>query len=293
MLGRSFREQWRELLMGLGIGILAVVAIVLPFSVYQEKPVEWLIELYRDTLSSYAFATVNTANLYYLLAANWVSINTLLRPLLPLLTALVLAALGTAVLFGRKWEVSFLKSRNGQLSLLLYAFAAFAVLSLLAALHSPLTGMVNYGIYGYIMMAFVFAYAILLMFHDKADLPFYLALALLGVYVLGVKIHERYLFPALVMLVLAYLRKRDSRLLWLMAAASCVAFANTAIVLDNALLFGSASGHLNDDTLAVNVVLAILNVGMVGFGGYMAYTGLRETPEQAPKPEKKQEKKHI
>lgn len=288
VLGKPFREQWRELLIGLGIGILAVVAIVLPFSVYQEKPVEWLIKLYGDTLSSYAFATVNTANLYYLLAANWVSINTLLRPLLPLLTALVLAALATCVLLRRKQEGSFLKSRNGQLSLLLYAFAAvFAVLSLLAAAQSPLTGKVNYGIYGYIMMAFVFAYAILLMFHDKADLPFYLALALLGVYVLGVKIHERYLFPALVMLVLAYLRKRDSRLLWLMAAASCVAFVNTAIVLDNALLFGAASGHLNDDTLAVNVVLAGLNMGVVGFGGYMAYTGLRETPEQATKPKKK------
>ena len=45
----------------------------MPFSIRQESAA-WLIELYANTLGSYPYATVNTANLYYLLDANWTPI---------------------------------------------------------------------------------------------------------------------------------------------------------------------------------------------------------------------------
>lgn len=291
-MGKTFKEQKKELLLGLGIGVAAAVAIVLPFSVYQEKPLKWLFDLYGQTLSSYAYATVNTANLYYLLAANWVPISKQLPALLPLITALLLSGIALYLCFAcRSKEEKLLRTKAGQTAVLLFAFAAvFLVYTVIALVQDPFTGQLDYGIYGYTMMVLVFAAAILLMLHDKQNLPFYLAFALLGVYLFGVKIHERYLFPALVMLVLAYVRVRDKRLLWLLTAVSCTMFVNTAIILDNALLFGSSSGHLNDDTLALNVFLCIINLAAYGYGAWIAYTGLKAANEETVQKPKTKER---
>ncbi len=285
-MGKPFKEQSRELYMGLGIGIGAAVAIVLPFSIYQAKPLGWLFDLYGQTLSSYAYATVNTANLYYLMAANWVPLTTQLPPLLPLLTMAVMAGLGVWLYLGvRRKKSSLLKTKDGQLALLLLAFAVVQLIfTFVAFLQEPYVGGLDYATYGYLMMVFVFASAILLMVHDKENLPFYLALALLGVYLLGVKIHERYLFPALAMLLLAYLRVHDRRIVWLLALVSGSMFVNTAIVWDNALLFGSSAGHLNDDTLLLNVLLCFANLAALGYGSLIGYTGLRQQQEPVLQP---------
>lgn len=283
-MGKTFKEQSGEFYRGLGIGIAAAIAIVLPFSVFQEKPLGWLFELYGQTLSSYAYATVNTANLYYLMAANWVPLTAKLPPLLPLLTTAVLAGVGAWLYRAAcKQNTRLPKTKNGQLCLLLFGFAAITlVFTLVAVVQDPYEGSLDYAAYGYLMMVFVFASAILLMVHDRENLPFYLALALAGVYLLGVKIHERYLFPALAMLVLAYLRVHDRRILWLLALLSGAMFINTAIVLDNALIFGSSAGHLNDDTLLVNILLCFANLVGLGYGSWIGYTGLRQqTEEQA------------
>ena len=62
--------------------------------------------------------------------------------------------------------------------------------------------------YGTLWMVFGYLFAIvgLLSDRDANTLPFYMALMLLFVYVLGVKIHERYLFAALLLLPLGYVR---------------------------------------------------------------------------------------
>ena len=59
----------RQILIGTGISILTLAAGVIPFSIHQEW--DWLINLYSKTLASYPYATVNTANIYYLLGGNW------------------------------------------------------------------------------------------------------------------------------------------------------------------------------------------------------------------------------
>lgn len=280
--GKSFREQRKSLLLGIGIGLAAALVIVLPFSIRQEKPIGWLIDLYSGTLSSYAYATVNTANLYYLLAMNWQPITRALPPLLPLAFALLSGGIG-AILICRlpKSGGELLKSRNGQLSLLLIVFAAVQMaLSIIAFVQDPFSGSLTYGFFGYLMMAFAYALPILFMLHSRkaGHLPFYLALGLLGVFLLGVKIHERYLFAAIPLLLLAYSSNRDRRLLWLMAGISITTFINAAIVLDNALLFGSEQGHLNDDTLVVHIMLCIANLLLLGYGYWIAYSGLTVCP---------------
>lgn len=268
-------RQWKSAGLGLGLAALVAVAIIVPFSVRQSPG--WLIRLYAETLSSYAYATLNTANLYYLIGANWTSLETHIPTALPLVTALAAMSGGLWLLLSG--ETPSLRSQPRRSTL--------GALCLLLALYQ--FGLTffggNYTAYGYGMMAFAFLLAAVCLAFDRqaSHLPFYLALSLILIYVLGLKVHERYLLPALPLLLIAYVLTRDRRLLALCVGFSITTFINTAIVLDNAILFGAEMGHLNDDTLVLNDVLCVLNLLLCGFSIWMAYTGLR--PSAAPQPQ--------
>jgi hypothetical protein len=74
--GRKGRKpQWKGLWQGLAIALGCAAAIVVPFSIGQDNPL-WLFDRYRDTLSSYNYASLNTANLMYLLGGNWSRLST-------------------------------------------------------------------------------------------------------------------------------------------------------------------------------------------------------------------------
>ena len=268
-------RQWKSAGLGLGLAALVAVAIIVPFSVRQSPG--WLIRLYAETLSSYAYATLNTANLYYLIGANWTSLETHIPTALPLVTALAAMSGGLWLLLSG--ETPSLRSQPRR--------SALGALCLLLALYQ--FGLTffggNYTAYGYGMMAFAFLLAAVCLAFDRqaSHLPFYLALSLILIYVLGLKVHERYLLPALPLLLIAYALTRDRRLLALCVGFSITTFINTAIVLDNAILFGAEMGHLNDDTLVLNDVLCVLNLLLCGFSIWMAYTGL--LPSAAPQPQ--------
>lgn len=258
-------KRTKELLMGVGSSILVFLAVVIPFSIRQEQPVGWLVELYRETLGSYSYATLNTANLYYLLGANWTSLTLPIGWTLPTFTALAAAGLGILCV-GKEWKNKpKLNQRNIQLALV---FLLFAVYQLGLAVFGA-----SYELYGYGMMALVYALVSVCMLHDAKPvrLAFYLALALIGIYVFGIKVHERYLFPALALLLLSALYTHDRRMLLLFAGFSATTFINTAIVLDNSILFGSSMGHLNDDTLALNIILCIANLLLTGYAAWVAF----------------------
>ncbi|MEA5016677.1 MAG: phospholipid carrier-dependent glycosyltransferase [Candidatus Limiplasma sp.] len=290
---QDFRKQLLAFLWGLLIALGCALAIVLPFAVNQPKPFTWLFGLYSETLGSYGYATVNAANLHYLLGANWTSLDALV-PLGPALgIGLVLLGIGVcALLLGRlgappqkdadqgesipaKGFSGFLARRKGLGMPKLGIFLLCAVTGALIALMG-LTGL-TYGALGTILMVFVFVWVAVCCLGDRKpeNLPFWMALALIGVYVLGVKIHERYLFIALPLLLMAYATTKDRRMLGLMAGFSATTFVNTAIVLDNSILFGSSMGHLNADTLGLNVALSILNLLLWAYAGYVSLTGLR------------------
>ena len=268
-------RQWKSAGLGLGLAALVAVAIIVPFSVRQSPG--WLIRLYAETLSSYAYATLNTANLYYLIGANWTSLETHIPTALPLVTALAAMSGGLWLLLSG--ETPSLRSQPRR--------SALGALCLLLALYQFCLTFFggNYTAYGYGMMAFAFLLAVVCLAFDRlaSHLPFYLALSLILIYVLGLKVHERYLLPALPLLLIAYALTRDRRLLALCVGFSITTFINTAIVLDNAILFGAEMGHLNDDTLVLNDVLCVLNLLLCGFSIWMAYTGLR--PSAAPQPQ--------
>ena len=289
------KEQYRQLWQGGLIAVAAALAVIVPFQLRQENFL-WLISRYQETLSSYNFAVLNTANLMFLLGGNWSALQTTadrtaatLSAWLPLGTGALLLGLGL-------WQLQAaqgLQTAKERLSALLNGFkrreactddsrkfvlaalcAVFGLAFLLSALWPS-----TFLIYGTMWMVFVYAAAILLIVIDRrADaLPFYMALMLIGVYVLGLKIHERYLLSACALLPLAYIRTKDRRLLWLCAGFSITTFINTAIVLDNSILYGAAMGHLNPDTGALNAMLCVANLLLCAYAAWIAYTGLRQS----------------
>ena len=273
------RQQWKRLGIGLLAAAVVAAAVILPFNGQQEPG--WLIRLYRDTLGSYAYATVNAANLYYLLGANWTGLETLIPTALAVGTALLFGCMAALGHWGKRFSavasVPSLKRRA--LSILMAAEAlAQLVLAFLPA---------TYNLYGYAMMAFAFLFSILCMIYDRRAecLPFYMALSLLMIFVLGIKVHERYLFPAILLLLIGYALTRDRRLLTLCVGFSITTFVNTAIVLDNSILFGAEKGHLNPDTQVVNILLCALNLCLCLYALYIAWTGLRQTQAEENAPE--------
>lgn len=250
----------RQAVFGIGFAVLTALAIALPFSLHQEW--DWLIRLYTETLGSYAYATLNTANLYYLFGLNWTALSETASSALLIVCALGFAACTAGLRLRRMRKFEGLVPLFAVMAVLMVVMLAFGV---------------NYAVFGYSMMSFAYLCAALLMRRDRQEgaLPFYLALALIGVYMLGVKVHERYLFPALLLLILSYVFTRDRRTLLLCVGLSVTTFVNTAIVLENSILLGAAQGHLNSDTLTLNRILCLMNLALLGYAGWIGLTGLR------------------
>ena len=270
--GQSVQNELKEIVIGAGAAIAIALMIVLPFSVAQEKPFGWLFALYGETLSSYSYATLNTANLYYLIGANWKPLDQLVPVWLPVSTACLLAFCSAGVF------VPFFQKKTNSISMNKIAIAVVMALFSLIFLGFAFAG-ATFSLFGYSMMALVYLLVITRMFEERrpSALLFYMALALMGVYVLGVKVHERYLFPALLLLLAAYAHSGDRRVLWLFVGFSATTFVNTAIVLENSILFGSAQGHLNTDTLTLNRILCLINLALTAFGAWIGFTGLRKS----------------
>jgi len=289
------KQQYTQLWQGILLAVAAAAAVVLPFHLRQEDP-WWLIKRYQETLSSYNYAVLNTANLMYLLGGNWSALEAtsdhsikVLSTLIPVGTGVLLMAIGawklqirqgwngvkarrTALWQGLKHkETATDDSREFTLAALCTVFGlAFLISALWPA---------TFLVYGVLWMVFVYISVLaLIVIERKVEaLPFYMALLLIGVYVLGLKIHERYLFAACALLPLAYARTRDRRLIWLCVGLSVTMFINIAIVLDNSIVYGASMGHLNADTSVVNAILCVANVLLCGYAAMIAFTGLRQS----------------
>ena len=166
------REARKPAAIGLLLGVAVTVAVVLPFSPNQDSPL-WIVGKYMDTLSSYAYATLSTGNLMFLLGGNWVPNET------------------------------------------------------------ALFGGVTYGLLGTVLMALSFAagIAVYLFGRDRKRLFLASSVTMQLVFVLGSKMHERYILPALMLLVMAYVETGDIRLLASSVLASAAAAVNIGAVL--------------------------------------------------------------
>lgn len=252
------KESRRQMLTGICLALGMAAVVLIPFSIHQKW--DWLIEQYANTLASYPYATVNTANFYYLFNANWVSIDAQANRFAPVVLSFSCLALGLIAWFrAPKRPIRWLES------MLMGCFAAaFAAMSILG---------VNWAVIGITAMALAFVIVLPLYIRggDLRNLPLLGGLLFLLLYVTGIKMHERYLFPALLFFLMAFVLHRDWRILLLAVATACTVFINSGIVLDNALRLGSASGHLNNDTRWLNNLISVINVACVPMGVWLSW----------------------
>jgi Gpi18-like mannosyltransferase len=80
-------------------------------------------------------------------------------------------------------------------------------------------------------------------------------LLIAGVFTFSTRMHERYLFPAVALSILAFIYLKDKRLLWLWAGFSATSYSNTHYVL-----FQAGSGINSAAFSPVPVITALLNV---------------------------------
>ena len=323
------RKCWKPMLIGVGLAVVTAVIVVLPFSVNQGG-ISWLIDKYAQTLSSYPYATVNTANFYYLFGCNWTSIVMEAPRAVPLLL-MVLSLVWTGWLIYRAqksgWQPDvltglmtilliiggfglggFFATQSGWTRTMIFHLGGSMVLSRTALLVVGLVGLAGAIALGVMLfkrkkadwnsaeivagLTFALIFLGLATFNASFTmvglvamaLPFVMVLpmfirsgklenlALCGsvlfvlLYVFGIKMHERYLFPALFLLGMAYAGRRDRRTLVLLLGLSATAFINEGIVLDNSLRLGSSLGHLNNDTVVLAMLLSAANVALAFLG---------------------------
>ena len=107
--------------------------------------------------------------------------------------------------------------------------------------------------------AYVYATVMYLISRDRKKLYVCGATLMALVCTFGPMIHERYVYPALLLLALAYIVDRDWRLLAAAVALTATLFLNEVLVLQGALSTGNY-GHLHDSEQWLNAPLSALNV---------------------------------
>ena len=241
-------ENRKKMLLALGMSLGLMVILVIPFSVNQEP--DWLIKQYAETLASYPYATVNTANFYYLLGGNWSSITNPAPWAAPILLCVGTIAYGLwRIRRGIQHSEKGLKIEGG----LIAAFAAFFAICAIAGWGWNLVGI------GAMAMSFVIVIGMTIRSGKPALMSYLGGLLFILLYVFGIKMHERYLFPALTLMTLAWVILRDRRILYVIGLFTFTLFLNEGIVLDNSIRLGSSYGHLNADTVVLADALSVIN----------------------------------
>ena len=241
------RKQMVKILIGAAVSVALMVLYILPFGIRQQPG--WLISRYADTLSSYPYATVNTANLYYLAGGNWNAVGNAAHFSVPLFLAVATAAHGLIWTLRNREMKAFLTE-----TILAGAFTVWFLICLAFHLSWALVGA------GAMAYSFVIVISMAVRNGNIRFMPYLGALLFILLYVFGVKMHERYLFPAFLLLGLAWVIQKDRRILYLLLLFSATVFINEGIVLDNSIRLGAQLGHLNSDTVWLADLLSILNV---------------------------------
>ena len=249
----------RDVLIGLGALVITAAVIVIPFSIHQEW--NWLITLYGNTMGQYGYATVNACNLYFLLGKNWVGAQSSLGGdfLLPLIAYLMVTLPLLLPILLKKEKIQW-RSLLKKPCLRLYLLGGLALLLGLALLILGITGNLTYSTLGTCMIAYCVCLMIALyaLGEDQKNLPLLGGVLLMMLYSAGPMMHERYLFPAVGLLLMAYYLKKDKRILWLALGISLSGLLNIGSALDRNIRIGGAEGHLDAPACGIDSDMEIL-----------------------------------
>lgn len=241
----------KDMGIGLIISLILALLIIVPFCPNQES-FTWLFDLYGKTLASYPYATVNTTNLFYLAGANWSAIENAASTGLGVFFCVVSLAWAAYTFFRQKDQMKLWYLEP----LMMFIYAVVYLLLAVSGCTWLTLGIAT------MSMAFIIVLPMFIRAGKLEHLPLCGAVIFLLLYVFGIKMHERYLFPALFLLGMAYAIRRDRRILGLLIGTSCVLFINEGVILDNSLRLGSSMGHLNADNVTLANFLSVLNVAL-------------------------------
>ncbi len=283
---RKDKNKVKDMLIGTGLALVAALAIVIPFSV-KEQGFDWLINLYTGTMTFYDRATVNATNLFFLFELNWSMLDKTAPFLLKLLGSLCI--LVPFAWYALRHKPALPEAKGERQTA--YLGMAFTLLPLLLLLIVP----VHLDAAGYVMMLSSFAMVTwqYVRGRDIRLLPLLGAVVLIAFCTLGTMMHERYLFPALLLLMVAYVFRRDKRILILMLLLTLVVFLNVGVVLDRATRIGGVEGHLDaplhgiaSDSAMLEYVLSALSLVMTGYALYLGFVftdkGYKVSPLPVP-----------
>jgi len=252
------REKKLYIQAGIGLALAAAVglSVVLPFSAKMDNSEGlWIVELYKGTMGYYDSATVNACNLYFLFGKNWVKVGATAEWYIRLLAALLL----TGGLLGAALRGGWYRRDKLRLAALLAAAVCVAAAALL-----PLT-YANLGTAA-ILLSVLLCAGLYAAGRSIRHLPLLGALMLILLCNAGSMMHERYLFPAVLLLALACILERDWRVYLLFALVSFTVFLNVGVVLDRGIRIGGSAGHLDapayhivSDSAAMEYGISALN----------------------------------
>ncbi|MEK3875109.1 glycosyltransferase family 39 protein [Paenibacillus sp. FSL M7-0420] len=222
LLAFYHHRAWKQLALGAlyGLGIFLVLAA--PFF-WNNGGFAGLINLYKSTLSSYPYSTVNAFNLYALTDPMW--------------SALDVTWLG-----------------------------------------------IPYRIWGFIFILVAVALAAYYSFNtkDRKDLSksYFIAMVLITiVFVFGTKMHERYLYPVLILSLFAFMESRDRRFLTLFLGFSLTQYINVGYTL---AYLNTGGNPPADGIVLVTAITTIILAIYLLYIGYDVY--IRRTVKLLPEP---------
>lgn len=148
-------------------------------------------------------------------------------------------------------------------------------------------GWMNYFSWAMYALSFIYAFFLYIRSGKKGNLFLVCGVMLTLVFAFGAKMHERYLYPAMAFLTMAYVVSRDLRLLIALLMVTAGQFINGALVLQNE--------HLDSAQAVINNAAAILNMAgalVMAWTGWdlcvrgkrMALPEARELPSMAAEP---------
>lgn len=206
--GYSLRH-WKRVAAGVFYGAVAFLLLAAPF-IWKNGGLSTLYHLYKSTLSSYPYATLNAFNLYALTGGNWAKLDAHWL-------GLEYSAWGNiGIVFATVVSVLFFAFRKQQ---------------------KDLSG------------------------------SFYMALILIvTVFMFAAKMHERYMFPALLLMIFAYIEAKDRRILHLLLGFSITHYINVGYVL----AFSQANTFLPSSN-GIMIVTSLINIGLYLYMIYIGY----------------------
>ncbi|WP_214630433.1 glycosyltransferase family 39 protein [Paenibacillus agaridevorans] len=204
LLGR----KWKDVAVSAYYGFGTFILLALPFF-WGHGGLKGVYELYKGTLSSYPYATLNAFNLYSLTGGNWA----------PLTDKWLFIPYQT-------WGSLFIGA--AVLAVLLLSFARVK--------------------------------------RNNEDRSFYVAMILIAIVFIGVtKMHERYMFPVMLLSLFAYIQSMDRRMLRLFFGFTITNFINMSYVLK----FSEQTTNVPTD--GVVILCSLANIGLLLYGLYVGH----------------------